>query len=242
MEDNVNIWLYRTKTGGARKQINGQSAQITNILTGDLIDVLFEDGTLVVKQNYMDFYQGFVMNPNHCGCHGEVYMNYHYNEQMEIIKYGEHGYVDVMFEDGETVEHVFYGCVRLGNVRKSGKNSGHWTYNYEPFIGEKQRNQSGIDTEVIHIKNEHHILVRFSDNRVTETTLRAFRLGSVKHNTLSVVRNHLNPGSYYGNMNVLDMVQHQPDNTSYYYCKCRTCGHTDILTPQEMLEHKCMLR
>ena len=262
----ADIWAKKIKRLKTRYQINGEKAKVIKMLDNSMVDVEFESGTIVRKCTYIDFYRGFVIDPAHCGGRGEWYLNRYNHQVMEIIMYKQNGYVDVQFENGLVRRDIFYGLVRRGLVSTYGysadPNEPFWTedetkdyaycgrtvtvggytetidYNIE--LGEVMRSRSGVDMKVVG-GNKYKVKVKFEDGSVTDKAgIYMFRTGRIAHPTLRMSgANGVSKSSKFCTMDITKIVLRQPDYTTYYECKCRECGQVDILTPQEMLEHKC---
>lgn len=105
-------------------------------------------------------------------------------------------------------------------------------------INEIERMKNGLYAEIkggLYFK----LVVQFEDGEKVTTNYDAFRTGKVDHKKLSI--NNKNHAS--GTLSSFTITKFSFRNTKtgevYYECKCRDCGEEGILTPQEMLIHKC---
>lgn len=107
---------------------NGQKMKITCYRNKDSIDVVFDDGTIVMDKAMKQFRCGKIENPNKKakrgkGHVGEVRYNKVYGMNMCIIAYRGYNDIDIQFEDkvivkNRTYVHFVNGEISRGDAKK----------------------------------------------------------------------------------------------------------------------------
>lgn len=165
---------------------NGQKMTLIEYLGADNITVEFEDGTKVNKRTYQSFKKGNIKNPNYI--YGDEYQegrikDYRIGEQsmsscglmMTIIKYRNATDIDVKFQDGTVVKHIWYRRFQDGHVKHPiAGNDGI-------RLGMSSVNKYGRDMKIVAYRNSLDIEVQFEDGTIVNTTYDNFKNKSVLH-------------------------------------------------------------
>lgn len=197
---------------------DGSVANVSkNIARKMLYMAEFEDGTEVIC-NIDNFTAGRVVRPNSSKHEGEVIVNYQ-GVRMTLEKYVSCNEVYARLENGILLKSTYYQFTH-GKVRVSNHK------------GEKVKAINGVVAKIIDCEDPKNMTVKFEDGTIIRNVKYSdFRKRCLKHPTM---RNKF--GSF-----KIEKVAYKLDNTGdkFYFCKCEGCSYKDILTPQEMLSHKC---
>ena len=197
----------------------------------DDIDIEFEDGTVVYNKCYRHFKKGVISNPNYSTSKyiGRTSVHKLTGQKMKIVAFRSCADLDIEFEDGTIVYNKSWQNFRLGTI------------SYTKFyrMGEKNLANNGLWMEVIEYTSSADIVVKFEDGAEVKCTYQSFKEGYVKHPTLRMTKNNCfsKSSELYG-FSIIKLA-FISNNESNYICKCMKCGYKDILTPSEMLEHRC---
>lgn len=223
---NMLILLQKTRVGEISYNGKGQKMTIIAYRNYDDIDVQFEDGSIVYNKRYDNFKKGKISNKN--SRVGEISFS-NKGQKMTIIRYGNCNDIDVKFEDDTVATHKTYRNFTLGNICKP---------NFR--VGELRINSIGILMELIEYMDCKNIKVRFEDGSVCTSDYNSFSKGAIGHPTLRMSGVSLCKGSTFGFFDVKKFMYRMDNEKDVnYLCQCRKCGYKDILTPTEMLGHKC---
>ena len=179
---NLNI----SKIGETNIANNGQKMTIKEYFNASNITVEFEDGTIVKNKSYGSFKTGSIKNPN-------IKMNYNttLNKMsnirigeksmgscglmMEIIAYRSARDLDVRFEDGTIVQHVWYVRFQSGNVKHpiAGKDGIR--------LGATNINKEGRKMKISEYISSNNCTIEFEDGVTVKSYYKAFKDGIVKH-------------------------------------------------------------
>lgn len=223
---NMLTLLRRIRVGEVGYNNNGQKMTIIAYRNFEDIDVQFEDGNIAYHKRYDNFKKGKIANKN--SRVGDVCYNSK-GQKMTIIRYGNCNDIDVKFEDGTVAINKTYKNFTSGNICKPSIR-----------VGELRVNSIGILMELIEYVDCKSIKIRFEDGSVCTSDYNSFSKGVIGHPTLRMSGISLCKGSTFGLFDVKKFM-YRTDNKRdvNYLCQCRKCGYKDILTPTEMLNHKC---
>ena len=223
---NMLTLLQKIRVGEVSYNNNGQKMTIIVYRNFEDIDVQFEDGNIAYHKRYDNFKKGKIANKN--SRVGEISFN-NKGQKMIIVKYVNCNDIDVKFEDDTVVTHKTYRNFILGNICKP---------NFR--VGELRINSIGIPMELIEYTDCKSIRVKFKDGSVCTSDYNSFNKGAIGHPTLRMSGISLCKGSTFGLFDVKKFMYRMDNERDVnYLCQCRKCGYKDILTPTEMLTHKC---
>lgn len=249
------------RLGETRVMNCGKKATIIRYDGSSNISVKFEDGIVVKNTTYSRFMRGTIgdiASPNRLAKikhTGEVRFHYKSNLKMTLVAYRNKEDVDVLFEDGTLVQHVRYNRFKNGKVgcflkdydslaSPRSKIYRDFTLRYKGLeIGEGcfSVTYSGLVITIKTYRSANDIDIQFEDDStVFNKTLDSFKCGGISHPTFKLSGKGVVKGSYLGTFDVLKLAYRLKDPRDVYYiCQCKKCGYKDILTPTEMLAHKC---
>lgn len=230
---------------------NGLEMTLIEYFNADNCTVQFEDGEVRNKITLHSFIRGLVRHPKYPrgskvynkisnGYSQRVFGCKEKYEGMELMS--NHGvrmilkeYIDstncvVVSEFGEEktgipVQNFLNGTVRFDSDLK---------YRYK--VGDINIAKNGMKMEIIDI-NKSIVRVRFEDGFITEVETPKFSSGYVRN--INMTRKSNKGYAYVGCFKLYDSTKFGDKNNIYYHAVCEKCGYDDILTPSEMLEHKC---
>lgn len=231
-----------SRIGLKNRNNSGELMTIVGYRGANDIDIEFEDGTILTERQFSSFKSGEVSK-----IHKSELKDIRIGEKrkskcglmMEIINYKSHRNIDVRFEDGTIVKGKRYSDFCIGEIRNPN------FHNTRKRIGEYSFTNSGVGMKIIEYFSKDNITVKFSDGLILKNTCYyAFRTGNIKHPTLRLWRTKgrsgVSKGSIFSSFDILSFAYRLQDKKYVFYiCQCRNCGYRDILTPTEMLEHKC---
>lgn len=149
----------RDRLGEVNYSTDGKKMTIVSYCGSHDIDVLFEDGTILVHQNYTSFKEGFLgckhrktklIGTTNCANNGM---------KMTIIAFRNLSDIDIQFEDGFCVYNKTYSSFKSGSIR-------HPFALIQQRIGEKNTNKQGLKMEIINYQKYDNIDVLFEDGTV----------------------------------------------------------------------------
>lgn len=156
--------------------------------------------------------------------------------EAEIVGFRNANDIDVKFEDGKIFQHMRYDTFKLGDFKRFSR-----LLDKTNLIGERGYAKCGIGIKIIGL-NGSNLDIQFDDGVIVKNiSYTRFNLGSVVHPTLRVTGSGVVSGSTLNSFDIIKCAYKliKPNRSIYYLCKCRVCGYRDILTPTEMLQHKC---
>lgn len=158
------------------------------------------------------------------------------NGQRARIIGGTRSRVSIQFENGTVVTNKAYCNFVSGEILNKDET---WI---DAHIGDEITLLIGMKARIIG-GTRSDMLVQFEDGATTHC--KHFDK-YIKHPTLrsSLKRDEkVAKGSTLGTFNVAKIAftkyLERDIYEVYYECECQLCGYSDILTPQEMIEHKC---
>ena len=102
----INKYDYIGRTNRAN---NGQMMTIINYRDAHSLDVMFEDGTVVLNKSLSNFNNGRIANPNYTLSHLGETIKSKYGMNATVIAYRSYNDIDVQFEDGYIAKNTSYG-------------------------------------------------------------------------------------------------------------------------------------
>lgn len=216
--------IKSNRLGETATNIQGLKMTIVAYRKSEDIDIQFENG-IIITTSYYYFSKGNVICPNlprHINRLGES--NTMNNGQIaEIITYRTATDLDVRFEDGTIVEHRSYRDFQLGTIKNPNWNS------TDRYIGQTHLSSYGFVMKVIQYRNAHDIDILYDTGYIkTHSHFNLFKKGQCGH-----------PFPYKLNHIIIDKPAYITQNEGHFYCHCNKCGLVDILSVNEMKNHKC---
>ena len=231
--------IAKSHIGETNTAKNGQKMTIIAWRTSKDIAIEFEDGTKVYHKKYYAFCEGYVKNPNvnyDCNMQRSINAgNRHVGEtrvatnglKMTLIAYRTSADVDVQFEDGVVVTNKNYSCFVQGRIGhpKITLPSSH----LNDRTGESTIALNGLKATIAEYQNSTTMRVRFETGYLTDNTQYIqFKRHMIHH-----------PFPYQlGNVSI-EKPAYIYNDVGNFYCRCNTCHKADILTIQEIKEHRC---
>lgn len=116
-------------------------------------------------------------------------------------------------------------CKNLGCINhKTGKN-----------IGQVFKNKQGVEYRIISYRGNRSVDVCFEDNTEVKNVYYKSVKSGLRHPTLLKGGS----GNIFGSFRINKLAYKLKNGDCFYLCECTKCGLKDILTPSEMLQHKC---
>ena len=176
--------MKQSRIGESIVANNGQTMTIIDFAGTTDITVKFEDGTIVKNKNYQAFKRGAIRNPNKYHTLVKRKSDVRIGEtnrsscglMMTIIAYRSAKDMDIKFEDGTVVEHVWYNRFLTGNIKHpiAGKDGVR--------LGLENVNNKGRKMKIVGYRNSGDIDIEFEDGTVvTNTSYYTFKSGSILH-------------------------------------------------------------
>ena len=228
------------RVGEERVMNCGMNAKIIEYINVQDISVKFDDDTIVSHKRYRDFLNGGIQNPKlpkkpptkpkksyvgktaimNCGL------------KATIIRSDGSKNIDVEFETGEVVYGKRYCNFIKGNISPEKQVS---------RLGENIITNCGLKATIVEYNGSKDITVQFEDGYIVKgKTYFSFKRGHIRHSSLQLAYNDVITSSTLGSFDVLKVAYKLENPKSVHYiCQCKKCGLKDILSPSEMLEHKC---
>ena len=220
-----------TRTGRIGEQVvNKEGLLMTLVAYTSCNDVTirFEDG-VEIHRSYARFKNGIAQHPDSPSRNVSNMSKYigktitaKNGQQMTVVGGRSCKDLDILFEDGTKVSGIPYNRFIIGAVANP---------NYNPYdrTGDTNIATNGMKMFVKEYRHSFDIDVEFEDGYVAEhQQIYAFYRGHIKH---------LLPYQM-GDMLIKKSAYIHYDCTNFY-CTCTKCGFSDIMTIQEMREHKC---
>ena len=216
------------------KNSKGLDMELIKYNNSRSVVVRFDDGS-TKEVTYYNFKRGTVSHPNNIRNSKDSLLNstvkLKSGETVKIINVRSVKDLDIQFEDGTIRENVSYGNLIRAGVRK---------YNLSDFrLMEHGISKSGVRYSVSEYINATNLIVQFEDGTKYQTTYSAIARGTLGHPTLRLCKNSVCKDSVFGTFNVLKIAYRASNEAVNYICQCKKCSYKDILTPSEMLKHKC---
>lgn len=220
------------RVGETNTANNGQKMTIIEYRTSEDIDIQFEDGTIVKHTRYRQFKQGRIKNSNYTyqdkTCDSFIGMTTKAKNglRMTIIAYRKHNDIDIQFEDGVIVKHKQLLHFRQGAIKHPNINLHIKSFH----VGEKNTNKAGISMQIQKYVTCRDIDIKFETGFISEHKFyNNFLTGRIGH-----------PFPYRLNNVSIDNPAYIYNNIGNFYCHCTKCGKKDIMTIEEIKQHKCI--
>ena len=188
----------------------------------DDIDIEFEDKTIVKHRSIDEFKLGKIKNPNHYIVERVGESNTAPNGmKMTIIAYRGYHDIDVQFEDGTIVYNRDYNSFKKRKI-------GYIDSFSNLRIGETITTYEGHKIKLIKYDNVKHIVVLFENIFEKRTEYKKFKTGKIKFPFPQTLNNiEIQKNAYVHN------------GIGHFFCKCKRCHMTDIMSISEIKEHNC---
>ena len=213
---------------------NGQLMTIIAYRNSMDIDVRFEDNTIVEHKSYNCFKNGQIKNPNY-----NIYTNKHLNEtitnvngeKVTIIAYRRYNNIDVQFENGTIVTHKDYSLFKKGKIiNPTTKYSIAIAKNRNNVLNNSKISQYGIKMWVCEYRNCDDVDIEFETGYInTHKYYKRFKANKIGH-----------PFPYTMGNITIDKPAYIYKNVGSFYCTCNKCGKKDIMSIEEIKQHKCI--
>lgn len=228
------------RVGEERVMNCGMNARIIEYISVQDITVKFDDDTVVPHKRYRDFLQGGIQNPK-LPKKPPTKPKKSYVGETTIMKCGLKATIirsdgandiDVKFETGEFSYNKRYSNFIRGSIAPEREIN---------RVDEESISNCGLKMKIVEYDGCKDVTIKFEDGYIVKgRTYRDFLTGMVTHKSLRLIYNHVRNDSTLGSFDVLKIAYRLENPKSVHYvCQCRECGLKDILTPTEMLEHKC---
>ena len=204
---------------------------ITDYVDANNITVQFEDGTVISNAKYKSFREGIIQHPNVGLKHiGETAITID-GDSIVIVEYRSHNDIDVKFNDGSIVRHKSYYQFRCGNI----KHPSLGRQNRRDWVNNQSFATNGLKMTVMESNKNGKLNIQFEDGTVVLARYQEFLKGLVGHPKITC----WGRGNLY-NFNLNGFAYKLKDRQDvFYFCECTKCRCKDILSPKQMLEHKC---
>ncbi len=206
------------------------------------MDIRFENGTIRKNVLYKDFdignigidpktrKQGKLLGKNHLG---ESKLN-KYGDRMIIVEYHSYSRLVVRFDNGDEVVSTYQNFEKGSIVNPTYKKdhpyfwAGRRTVKNR-VVGEKHIANNGLIFFIDGYENAFDVNVLFeTGHRKEHIPMQSIRKGQVGHPFPFEV----------GNFTVTKPA-YTFHNEGNFYCKCKKCGLSDIMSIKEMKKHQC---
>jgi len=224
-------YLAKTRVGEEIIAKNGLKAKIVKYIDCHNVVIQFEDGIEIIK-DYISFKKGNLKHPN-ISCHSVTAKNKyegktfiaHNGMKYKVLRYTNASNILIQFEDGtELITHVSAicsGCILNPNYT---------------FQKKRQKEQGfqitiGMPMTITNYKSANDITVQFDDGcEVKHKIYRNFKDGMIKH-----------PFPYTIGTITMQKPAYVYNGEGNFYCKCNNCGLHDIMSLNELKNHKCKI-
>lgn len=202
----------------------GYKVKIVKYNSAKDITVEFEDKTQLNKVNYSQFVKGDLKKPVDFSERIGLVKTMNNGLKAKIIEYNDCDNITVQFENNKVRKNISYGNFIKGTVDLDKRER----------LGQTSKFNNGLIGKIIEYNSSTDITVKFEDKTVVKhTTYSQFKRGQLKHPTISVQGT-----GKLGNFKLIKK-SYRAKNEVFYECECMRCGLNSILTPQEILKHRC---
>ena len=190
------------RIGERRMMVCGSFCTIVDYKSSHDITVRFDDGVTFTKKYYRDFLNGLIQyhKPQEASDKDdEELRQQHIKERVgqsrqmrigmsaTITAYRSDKDMDVVFEDGETREHVQYVTFLNGLIRHPKQLTLEMQ---EIRVGERKKMNNGLFATIVSYKNWHNIDVQYDDGAVVEgQRYEKFKNGEIPHPNIKYKKN-----------------------------------------------------
>ena len=214
------------------KASNGQMMEVVGGTGFDDLTIRFEDSTEVSHVRSSSFYKGSVINPNYT--HNDTIRDQLIGTtttaknglKMTIVEYRGADDIDIEFEDGVKVCHKHLQHFKIGTIKHPDINPNTKI----DMVGKTNFAVCGLNMEVISGIRSADINIKFETGYVAEhKSYYNFLNGKIGH-----------PFPYQIGDVSMDKFAYVHNGIGNFYCHCTKCNVEDIMSLQEMREHKCI--
>ena len=223
---------YKSHLGETRVNNQGVKMTIVEWRSAIDIDIQFEDGQ-IKKTRYEYFRDGTVSHHKyHINSTQEKNKLYKVGEQvfntqkqkMTLVAYRSYSDIDVQFEDGSIKTHIGYKEFKKGWVHSPS----HVSHSSN-IVNTEKLATCGIYMTAQAVKSYLDVTVAFATGYITHSRVGRFESGNIRH-----------PFPYQIGNITMRSPAYIYNNEGNFYCFCNKCKKSDIMTVQEMKDHKCI--
>lgn len=220
-------YYAKTRVGEEVIAKNGLKAKIVKYIDCQNVVIQFEDGVEIVK-DYKAFKEGKLKHPNISGrtaknkYEGKTFIT-HSGMKYKVIHYTNASNILIQFEDGTEIVTTVSG-ICSGRILNPN-------YTYQKTRQKEQGFQItiGMPMNITMYKSATDITVQFDDGcEVRHKTYNKFRSGTIRH-----------PFPYTIGTITMRTPAYVYNGEGNFYCKCRKCGLSDVMSLAEIKEHIC---
>lgn len=220
------------KIGETNIAKNGMKMTIIAYRNSNDIDIEFEDGTIVKNKAYKNFKNKSIRHPKIFADENKKYVLDKIGEtikasnglKMTIIAYRKCNDVDIQFEDGIIVKHKQYHNFKNGRISHPEINPA-----IPDRMGDTVIAHNGMRMTIINYYDAKNIDIQFEDGLIVRhRPYGSFKRGQIKH-----------PFPYQMDNIVIDKFAYIHNSIGQFYCHCTKCDMIDIMSINEMKNHKC---
>ena len=152
---------------------------------------------------------------------------------MEIIAYRNSDDIDVKFEDGSIARNKAMSSFNSGKIAPPNRLQ-------IKYCNMHVLANNGLYMRVKEYRSQKDIDIEFEDNTVVRNkAVNDFLKGRIGHPAIpKQLSQRKGTTGKIGDFILLKVVNKSKSGV-YYLCKCNKCAYEDIMTPQEMMSHKC---
>lgn len=233
-KDDIGIW-YTMNDGNRARIVGGVSYKLT---------IEWEDGSRREGVNYGSFKKGSVAKGKRI--QGKEWLDsvmdgkYYKMSDGNLAKIvgGSSNNLTIEWEDGSKRDGVYYCAFRKGNLAKEAQLRGDkWL---DSVKDKYQVMKNGMLAKIIGGTATNATVEWKDGSRREGMKYRDFKIGEIGHSTLSIKGGGVVKGSTLKTFDIYKIAfKNKLSRDVYYECKCRECGGDGIMTPHEMIMHKC---
>lgn len=222
-------YFAKTRVGEEVIAKNGLKAKIVKYIDWHNVVIQFEDGVEIVR-DYSAFKEGNLKHPNISVRTATAKNKYegktfiaHNGMQYKVIRYTNASNILIRFEDG--TEKV----TSVSNICSGGILNPNCTFHKTRQNEQGFQITIGMPMNITRYKSAKDITVQFDDGcEVRHKTYNKFRSGTIKH-----------PFPYTIGTITMRTPAYVYNGEGNFYCKCRKCGLSDVMSLAEIKEHIC---
>ena len=221
-------------TGEVNKAKNGLYMTIISYRKYNDIDIQFEDGFIVYNKGYKAFLQGLIKHPNISTKVKDRTGEKRYNTVgylMTIIAYRSVSDIDIQFEDGSIVYNKGYAEFKEGYI----KHPNEALLDSRTRLNSTNLARNGLRMKIISVDSSRNIDIMFED----KTIVRGRSYGDFIRGLIGHPKINRRSFGFLGSMSLKGKAYSLCDGSCFYFCECSKCGCKDILSPSQILSHKC---
>lgn len=222
-------YYAKTRVGEEVIAKNGLKAKIVKYIDCQNVVIQFEDGVEIVK-GYQAFKEGKLKHPNISSrtaknkYEGKTFIA-HSGMKYTVIHYTNASNILIQFEDGTEVVTTVSGICsgRILNPNYTFQKTRQNERGFQITIG--------MPMIITNYKSANDITVQFDDGcEVRHKIYQNFKDGTIKH-----------PFPYTVGTITMQKPAYVYNGEGNFYCKCNNCGLQDIMSLNELKNHKCKI-